>query len=48
VQKTVRVNGVAVEAADIEASNGVIHVVGSTISSVPSNAIDQILPTDGR
>ncbi len=48
LQKTATINGAKVEIADIEASNGVIHVMGRTIVPIPSANIAQILATDPR
>ncbi len=48
MQKTASINGAKVEIADIEASNGVIHVMGRTIVPIPSANIAQILATDPR
>jgi uncharacterized surface protein with fasciclin (FAS1) repeats len=46
--KTVTINGAVVETADIEASNGVIHVVDSTIDPIPTSNIAQLVSTDAR
>jgi len=46
--KTVTINGAVVEKADIEADNGVIHIVDGLVSPVPTSNIAQLVSTDPR
>jgi len=46
--KTVTINGAVVEKADIEADNGVIHIVDGLVSPVPTANIAQLVSTDPR
>jgi uncharacterized surface protein with fasciclin (FAS1) repeats len=46
--KTVTINGAVVKTADIEAGNGVIHIVGKLISPIPTSNIAQLVSTDPR
>jgi hypothetical protein len=47
-QTTVTINGAKVEKADIEASNGVIHIVDNTIDPIPTANIAELVSTDAR
>ncbi len=42
------VNGIAVSTADIDANNGVIHVMEGLIPPAPSATIGEILASDPR
>ena len=48
VENAVTVNGPEVEKADIEASNGIIHIVDDTIDPIPMINIAEIVFTDPR
>ena len=42
------INGAEVEKADIEASNGIIHIMEETIDPIPTGNIAEVVSTDPR
>ena len=42
------INGAEVEKADIEASNGIIHIMEETIDPIPTGNIAEVVSTDHR
>ena len=42
------INGAKVEKADIEASNGIIHIMEETIDPIPTGNIAEVVSTDPR